>query len=117
MTTDRSGQIAITIHAHYQLSNAILIKFVCLIFFPVDMEKPCDHARLLRLCHSKATCMPAGKGLYYCKCPKGYTLNGETCQKIKKKGALEQTMSITSLMGLQDRKGVETISLEAGVGC
>ncbi|XP_068758495.1 uncharacterized protein [Montipora capricornis] len=55
----------------------------------IDMEKPCDHARLLRLCHSKATCMPAGKGLYYCKCPKGYTLNGETCQKIKKKAPVK----------------------------
>lgn len=52
----------------------------------VDLNKPCEQAKLLKICHSKATCNPAGKGLYYCKCKKGYTGDGETCNKGKTKG-------------------------------
>lgn len=50
------------------------------------MNKPCEQAKLLRICHSKASCKAAGKGLYYCKCKTGYTGDGETCQKGRKKG-------------------------------
>lgn len=52
----------------------------------VDLNKPCEQAKRLQICHSKATCKAAGKGLYYCKCKKGYTGDGETCQKERKKG-------------------------------
>lgn len=52
----------------------------------VDLNKPCEQAKSLQICHSKATCKAAGKGLYYCKCKTGYTGDGETCHKGRKKG-------------------------------
>ena len=57
----------------------------------VDINKPCERADLLQLCHSKAKCMSAGlgEGLFYCKCIPGYSGNGAVCKKIKKsKGRL-----------------------------
>lgn len=64
----------------------------------IDIRKPCEQAKLLGLCHKKAACLSDGldKGIYYCKCQKGFTGNGATCQRRRNKVVKGEEIDVQS---------------------